>query len=666
VKDARKILLVSLSNLGDAVLTLPVLRTLESAFPAAAIDVSAGAAARAVFEGEPRVRRFIPSGHRSGLGARAAAVREVRRERYDLIVDLRYSPVGLLGGARARNRYLRFGLPVHRRERHLAALDGIVPPEERFRGAALKARPFPGPPPGPGRLVIAAPGSRSDLKKWPAESFARLLDLLARNDGCRIVLVGDAADSADAARVRSLMVSPAEDLSGRTGFAELCGWIRGAALVVTNDSAPLHLADALGVPSVVPFGPTDPAKYGPRSPGSAAVSKGLFCSPCERAQCRFAHECLEDLPAEEMYRAAAAAALAGRARAVQDGPRILVVRLDRVGDLVLSIPALEALRRSFPDARVSALMRPSVRRLLEGHPAVDEVIAYGYENGGRHRMVRGYFRFIRELRRRRFDAALVLHPGTRSALLPFLAGIPRRVGFDRGWAARLLTTRVPDRRGEGTRHESEYALDIVRAFGARKGDDAPPRLAVGPADVARLERRLGGIWDPGARTIALHPGASCPSKRWPLERFARVGQSLAREGFHIAVVGGEETRTFGESLRKAVGEGVIDLTGRLDLRELAAFLSRCEALVTNDSGPAHVAAAAGAHVVSIFGRNRPGLGEARWRPLGEGHAVVRRDVGCVVCLAHRCPIEFECLKAVTVEEVVAAVLALTGSGAAAR
>jgi heptosyltransferase-2 len=652
-----KILFVTLSNLGDVVLTLPAFRALEARFPHAEFHVVAGEGARGVFAAEPRVKSVLVHPKRPTLAGRLAFIRAIRAERYDLIVDLKRSPIGFFGGAKRRNSYLISGKSaIHQSMKHLRSIEGIAPPARGARAmrlpavsAGLRVELDAWAPDG--RFVAVAAGSKSDLKKWPTERYAALLDKMILNDGCRIVLVGDAADAADSAKVRAAMRGGVLDLTGRTTFEELCAVLGRAALLVTNDSAPLHVADALGTPVLAIFGPTEPRKYGPRGAQSLVARKRVFCQPCEKAQCRFAtHECLKDLSVELVY-AKARQILSDEFR--PRNLRILVVRLDRIGDVVLSFPAIAAIRGRFPSAEISVMTRPATRELLEGHPMIDEVIPYYYEKKGRHSSVIGGARFIREIQMRKFDVAFILHPSNRSVLVPFLAGVPYRIGFD-SVLPHLLTKVVPDRRGEGQKHESDYTLDIVRAFGINDAG-APPELERRPEDDVVASQILAkfGIAE-NDRVIALHPGASCDSKKWPVERFAELGRSLS-DGRRIAVVGGRDEREMGKYLKEAIGSAAVDLTGELGLKDLARFLRRCELLVTNDSGPAHVAAASGVKTVSIFGRNREGLGPRRWKALGEGHVYLHKDVGCVVCTAHRCAIGFECLKAVEVKEVRAKV-----------
>lgn len=662
----QKILVVTLSNLGDVILTLPVLQSLAERYPKAALHVIVGPSGRGVFEGNPRVAKVTVYEKKTPFGSKWRLLNDVRRERYDLIVDLKHSLIGWLGGARYRNAY---GRPVartlHKALRHLTALKGLAGPvksakafihipEAAERSLRKKLEDFAGTDPDGERWIVAAPGSKSDIKKWPPEHFARLLDRLALADGCRIVLSGDERERADSGRVLSQMTQPALDLSGRTDLGELAALLRTAKLLISNDSAPLHLADALETPALALFGPTDPRKYGPRSPRSLVARNRVFCSPCERAQCRFGHECLSELSPDAVYRSAQ------QLLYDRHQPRnlnILVLRLDRIGDVVLTLPALAAIRGRFPNATISVVTRPATRALLDGHPLVDEVIAYDYQKRGRHSGLAGNARFIREIVMRRFDIAFVLHPSHRAHLVPFAAGIPYRIGFGSGLSSLTLTRRVADKRHEGKKHESEYTLDIVRAFAPEahppSAGGVPADLPVYADDVLKVAAIEGLSDSPGtAPLVALHAGASCASKRWPVDRFERLARMLSASlGCRFVIVGGPEEKAAGERLKRSIGDRVVDLTGRLDLKLLPAVLSRARLLISNDSGPVHVAAAVGTRTLVLYGRTREGLSVTRWKALGPRHAAIQKDVGCVNCLAHACTIDFECLKAISVEEV---------------
>ncbi len=650
-----KILVVTLSNLGDVVLTLPVFQTLIQNFPEAKIHVVAGEGAVEVFQQDPRIERIIPYNRKIPWCEKWRLLISVRHERYDLIIDLRKSFLGLFGGAKARNSYLDFSKrTIHQAMKHVRSLKGLTPGGQTPTVEVEMSESFLKPnthliPAVRKRRVVVAPGSKSDIKKWPAEYFARLLDKLSGGDDCEIVFIGDSKDAEDIKKIKGFMKNESLDLAGRTSFKELCAWIKTAELVITNDSAPLHIADSLKVSTLALFGPTDPRKYGPRFSRSLVARKTLFCSPCERPQCRYHHECLRELGPEEVYHKAL------QILSDEFQPRnlkVLVVRLDRVGDVILSLPAVAAIRARFPNATISVMVRPYTQPLIEDHPLVDEVIPYFYEKGGRHRLGLGNLRFIREIAKRRFDIAFILHPSLRSNLVPFLAGIPYRIGF-RSHGPFLLTKSVVDRRSEGLKHESDYTLDIVRAFGIQLLPEKKMSLPVSSEDAQKVSRILEQTpWGGNEGIVAIHAGASCPSKRWPKERFLELAKRIMKEmPYRVAIVGGKEEAALGEYFRKEGERRLLDLTGRLDLKELGAFFKRCEVLITNDSGPVHVAAAVGTRTLCVFGRNQAGLSPVRWKALGKNHEVIQKDVGCVVCLAHRCTIDFECLKAVEVEEV---------------
>ncbi|MDP3722063.1 MAG: lipopolysaccharide heptosyltransferase II [Candidatus Omnitrophota bacterium] len=345
--------------------------------------------------------------------------------------------------------------------------------------------------------------------------------------------------------------------------------------------------------------------------------------------------------------------------------RILVIRLDRIGDVVLSTPVFQALRRQFPHAFIAAMVRPACRDVVEGHPALDEVILY--DKDGRHRRLTETIRFARRLRRTAFDTALILHPTNRSHWITWLAGIPVRIGYDRK-SAWLLTHRIPHRKHEGVQHEAAYTLEMLRVFDPAIGPGGlhipppppEPLIRIHPQAEQRVDVLLAEVAiQPADRLVAVHPSASCVSKRWLPERFAEVADRLIEErGVRVCLVAGEDDVLYALRVAQAMRRPAVNLAGRLSLGELAALLRRCRLLISNDSGPVHVAAAVGTTVVDLFGRNQRGLSPARWGPIGQGHVILHKEVGCVTCLAHRCDIGFLCLTSLSVEEVYQASVAV--------
>ncbi len=329
--------------------------------------------------------------------------------------------------------------------------------------------------------------------------------------------------------------------------------------------------------------------------------------------------------------------------------RILIVRLDRIGDVVLSTPVIQVLRTAYPQAFIAMMVRSECQDLVMGNPALNQVIIY--EKGRGYRGIRETIRFAWRLRRSKFNVALVLHPTYRSHWIVRLAGIPVRIGYQRK-GGRLLTHRLPHRKQEGRRHEADYTLDLVRFMGLHP--PAPhPVVPVRP----EAERRVSALLEKlglsaSEPLVVLHPSASCPSKRWLPQRFAEVADRLIdTTGHRMILVAGPGDLRYANEVEQAMRCRAVNLAGMLSIAELACVLKRCRLLISNDSGPVHVAAALGTPVVTIFGRNQPGLSQGRWGPLGEGHVILQKDVGCVTCLAHKCDIGFLCLTSLSSEEV---------------
>lgn len=335
--------------------------------------------------------------------------------------------------------------------------------------------------------------------------------------------------------------------------------------------------------------------------------------------------------------------------------RILVTRTDRIGDLVVSTPVFKALRDRFPSARIEAVIFIENRELLEGNPYLDEVILY--DKKGSERGLAGNLRFAAKLRRKKFDVVIHLHATHRMHQAAFLAGIPARIGWTRR-SPLLLTHRFSDVKSEGKKHEAEYNFELLRPFGIEPPKDFElyvPSLLKYEVSLKELTASLGV---PGNRPwIVINPSSSCPSKMWPAVKFSELIASLGRKlSPVILVMGSSRDRALAEKILNAAAyPDAFDFTGRLTLGTLSALLKKASLLISNDSGPVHMASAAGTPVISIFGRNQPGLSPVRWRPLGSQCRVLWKNVGCSPCLAHNCRIHFLCLDVISVEDVMTAV-----------
>lgn len=332
--------------------------------------------------------------------------------------------------------------------------------------------------------------------------------------------------------------------------------------------------------------------------------------------------------------------------------KILIIRTDRIGDVLLSTPAIKALRRKFPQSYIAMMVRPYARDIVLGNPYLDEVIIY--DKYAAQRKFWKSIRFAWSLREKKFDLALILHPTNRVHMAAFLAGIKKRVGFNRNLSF-LLTDKIGHRKQEGQKHELEYTLDVIRSLGIEVEDKAL-FMPVRKDSEMHIDEFLAaqGI-ERGEKLIALHPGASCPSKIWPKERFAQVADRLSEQfKVKIAVVAGPDDVDTGKGVIGLMHSACIDATGKTTVSQLASLLRRCCLFVSNDSGPVHIASAVGVPVVAIFGRSQPGLSPLRWGPTGRHDIVLHKDAGCQACLAHNCQKGFACLKSISVQEVLSA------------
>ena len=344
--------------------------------------------------------------------------------------------------------------------------------------------------------------------------------------------------------------------------------------------------------------------------------------------------------------------------------KILVIRTDKIGrigssgrycglgEALLSIPAIRALKQSF-NSTIVTLVNPIVKELLEGTPEIDQILSF--DEGKWNKSMFTRLSLLWQLRRGKFDLAVILNPTKRFHILTYLAGIPRRLGYDRKWSF-LLTHKIEDKKLQGQKHEVEYNLDLVRSIGANT-EDKHMAIEVEKKDMQFVDDLLQkyGIKDQDL-IIAIHPHSSNPAKSWPKENFAQLVDELFRRfSAKVVIIGGAEEKTSSIKLASLIKEPVINLAGKTTLKQLAAFLRRCTLLISNDSGPVHIAAACGRPTVVIFGHNIPGVNPKRWGPWGNGHIVLHKDLGCNPCLDRNCPYDFKCLSSITPEEVLTVV-----------
>jgi ADP-heptose:LPS heptosyltransferase len=327
-------------------------------------------------------------------------------------------------------------------------------------------------------------------------------------------------------------------------------------------------------------------------------------------------------------------------------PRVLVARLDNEGDVLLAGPALRAVAAGA--AHVTLLCGPRGRQAAGLLPGVDEVIVHRAEWIDPEPPAvdpRRTLELVAALEARRFDEALVLTSFHQSplplALLLRLAGVPRIAAHCEDYAGSLLDVRA---RLPEDLHEVERGLSVAATLGhrLRPGDDG--RLAV---------RAATPPFPLPPDSVVVHPGASVPARAWAPERHAQLVRALAAAGRHVVLTGGSEESELCALVAGSPHPRVHALAGRTSFAELAGVLARAACVVVGNTGPAHLAAAVGTPVVSLFA---PTVPAARWRPWRVPHVLLDVDVPCAGCRARECPVPgHPCLSGVGVEDVLAAV-----------
>jgi len=337
--------------------------------------------------------------------------------------------------------------------------------------------------------------------------------------------------------------------------------------------------------------------------------------------------------------------------------KILVRATNWVGDAVMSLPALRAIRGRWPQAEIVVLARPWVAELYRDQECANRLLVY--EHRGRHRGIMGRERLARELRAERFDAAMLLQNAFDAAWLAWRARIPERIGYARDGRSWLLTRAVAvPGRGELQRHQSYYYLELLRRAGWIERLPEVDAIHLRVSEEARRgaeQKLLGAGARPGATRIALAPGAAYGSaKCWLAERYAALADGLiAAADADVIVFGAPPEKEMAERIVRSMQRRAINLAGGTSIGELPALLGACRLFVGNDSGAMHVAAAVGLPVVGIFGPTDP---EAT-RPATPLFTLIREPVFCSPCLLRHCPIDHRCMTRISVEQVFRAVQA---------
>jgi heptosyltransferase-2 len=309
--------------------------------------------------------------------------------------------------------------------------------------------------------------------------------------------------------------------------------------------------------------------------------------------------------------------------------KILVLRYRFIGDTILTVPFLRNLRRAEPDAYIAWVVAPGSSEIVQGIPYVDELIYWDpvtihADSRGTHKTLGDKLGFIRKLRARRFDKVYVLKRSFGSALIGYLSGARKRIGFATEGRSFLLTTAVPYRHDQ---HEVQNFLDVLRADGVPVTDDHLEYWTSKIEETKARELLTSNGVGCDEKLVALHPFSSITERGWHLDNFAELATRLAELGYRPLVLGAPNDRGLFDTAADKFGAETVDLVGKSSLRITMALLKRCVLFVGNDSGVMHLAAAAGIPLVAIFGPQSP----VKFGPWSKQAAVMYSQFPCSPC-----------------------------------
>jgi heptosyltransferase-3 len=329
---------------------------------------------------------------------------------------------------------------------------------------------------------------------------------------------------------------------------------------------------------------------------------------------------------------------------------ILIVRTDRIGDVVLSLPMISTLRATFPVARISMLLRSYTQSLAEDYPGLNGILLYDHDG-----MDKPWRVMVNELRRHKFDTAIIVYPTARLAALMFSAGIPRRIGTGYRWYSFLFTHKVYEHRKTAEKHEAHYNLSLLKVLGCEVRSVPEVTLPIGDADDEEAALILRSLdIRPDKLVAVLHPGSGGSAREWGARNFSKLAQILADDGIQVLVTGGPGESTLVYDVVKGSQREAKPLLTMRRLKTLAAVLKRADVFVGNSTGPLHIAAAVGTPVVGLY----PPIvacSPVRWGPLTSRKRIfIPAREKCPRCSGGACQAS-DCMDLIRPEEVAQAV-----------
>jgi heptosyltransferase-2 len=338
--------------------------------------------------------------------------------------------------------------------------------------------------------------------------------------------------------------------------------------------------------------------------------------------------------------------------------KILIRGTNWIGDAILTLAAVSAIRNTYPEARIFILVKPWVADIFRLCPLVDEILIY--QSPGIHAGMFGIQRLARELKAYEFDMAILLQNAIEAAIIARLSGIPVRAGYNTDVRGCLLSHPVVITKAIKKVHQSQYYLAMVQSLGC--GDPSPgPFLKLTPEDEIAATRLLHdqGI-DNDQLLIGMAPGATYgPAKKWFPDRFGALAEKFREEfGATTMLFGSVGDRETTLNVQRSSKYPLLDLAGKTDLRTSVALMARCALFISNDSGLMHVAGALNIPTIAIFGSTNP----VTTSPIGDNNTIIYNQTDCSPCLRETCPTDFRCMDSISTMSVYDQAKAIVGAG----
>lgn len=662
-----KILIITKNWLGDILFEIPAIEMIRRTYPEAEILCLTHPRCREILELHPAVDRVIAFDEKtSSLFEKIRLIRSLRREKIDTAYFFHRSRtrafLSFLGGVKNRVGYgikkpnfLTQAFPeppkaLHHADYFAALLEqaGLPKPENTpvysFHYTAEDARAVHSYTSEP--FVCFHLGANWEPKRWPVENFAALADLIYQKWKFKIILTGGSGDKMLGEQVLSkIQRAQAVSLIGRTGLGELAALFASARFVISGDSGPMHIASGVGARVLALFGPTDPALTGPRGTGETIILS--FVPPGYSAPWygkEFPSEgWLGRITPEEVMRALESknwgeisarfqAPAAFAKKTLKDAPRgVLINTLSNIGDVIMSTPVIMSLAKRYPRSRMTVIVGPRAKGILEGSVFIDRLVIYD-----KHASLFAKADFLKKLRKEKYEAAVDL----KNSAIPFLVSAKKRsplFRFFKKFSAR-------------DRH-----LEILEPMGLSVSG-VPDFDFFSEAEKKSMLQKLKAKGDVSAGWIVMAPVAASENKTWPLESFGKVTEGLLKETpYTIVLAGGPREASLVEPLVKLNPSRVINMAGETTLREFAALIGGSELLIANDSSAAQLGFELNHRTAVIFGPTDPG----KFAKEGECFRILRENLSCPSCKkSFRDEKHHTCLLELKPEKVLSACLEL--------